>query len=230
MAQAAIANDPPGSPAADPAILLIHGHRQIRGGMQRFAHALRSDGHDAFGFRYDSMVHGLSRIVDDLERAARQTAGRTDGPMHFIGHSLGGLLIRALLARWRPPQLGRVVMMGTPHGGSEWADLSIRWGLGKRVLGPVADFLVTGRTPANEALLCPIDFPLGVIAGRTRFEPIIPVVLPRPNDGTVSVASTRIAGMAEHLVMPVTHAMMPSNAAVRAQAMHFLRCGRFDRG
>ncbi len=197
--------------------------------MGRFARWAEAEGFAALNLRYCSMTNALPAIVDALEPEVRAFAERTEGAIHFIGHSLGGLLIRALLNRFRPAALGRVVMMGTPHGGSEWADLSLRLRLGGRVLGPVGNFLTTKRHPDDEALLCPVDFPLGVIAGRTPWEPIIPPLLPRPNDGTVSVASTRIAGMTDHIVMPVTHAFMPSNVAVRRQAIAFLREGRFRR-
>ncbi len=210
-------------------IVFLHGHRQMMGGMGRFARWAEAEGFAALNLRYCSMTHALPDIVDALEPRIRDFADRTDGPLHLVGHSLGGLLIRALLSRYRPATLGRVVMMGTPHGGSEWADLSLRLRLGDRVLGPVGNFLTTTRHPDDEALLCPVDFPLGVIAGRTPWEPVIPRLLPRPNDGTVSVASTRIAGMTDHIVMPVTHAFMPSNAAVRRQVIAFLREGRFRR-
>lgn len=210
-------------------IVFLHGHRQMMGGMGRFARWAETQGYAALNVRYCSMTNALPAIVDALEPKVRAFADRTDGPLHLVGHSLGGLLIRALLRRWRPDNLGRVVMMGTPHGGSEWADLSLRLRLGNRVLGPVGNFLTTVRHPRDEALLAPVDFPLGIIAGRTPWEPLIPRILPRPNDGTVSVASTHINGMADHIVLSVTHALMPSNAAVRAQAIAFLREGRFRR-
>lgn len=210
-------------------IVFLHGHRQMMGGMTRFARAAEAQGFATLPIRYCSMTNDVPTIVDSVEREARAFAGGLDGPLHFVGHSLGGLLIRALFRCWRPGNLGRVVMMGTPHGGSEWADLSLRLRLGGRILGPVGNFLTTVRHPDDEALLAPIDFPLGVIAGRTPWEPLIPRLLPRPNDGTVSVASTHIDGMANHIVMPVTHALMPSNAAVRRQVITFLREGRFHR-
>lgn len=210
-------------------IVFLHGHRQMMGGMGRFARATEAQGFAALAIRYCSMSDDVPTIVDAVEREVRTFAACVDGPLHLVGHSLGGLLIRALLRRWRPDNLGRVVMMGTPHGGSEWADLSIRLRIGGRVLGQVGNFLTTTRHADDEALLAPVDFPLGVIAGRTPWEPLIPRLLPRPNDGTVSVASTHIEGMADHIVLPVTHALMPSNATVRAQVIAFLREGRFHR-
>ena len=73
------------------------------------------------------------------------------------------------------------------------------------------------------------DYPIGVIAGESSINPLSALILPRPNDGTVSVASTRLDGMTDHIVLPVSHTAMLMNRRVIAQTLAFLRDGRFTR-
>lgn len=198
------------------------------GSMRVFARHLERQGFRPTSFTYDSMRLDLGAMAESLaEHVAPLDGGR--GHIHFVGHSLGGLIIRAMIARARPERLGRVVMLGTPNAGSEWADLVVRLRLQRVFLGKVQGFLTTMRDAEDSELLGKVDFYLGVIAGATPFGPLVPTILPRPNDGTVSVQSTMVEGMIDHVVIPVTHAAMPINADVRMQTVHFLRNGFFNR-
>jgi hypothetical protein len=116
-------------------------------------------------------------------------------------------------------------MLAPPHGGSEWVDLLQRLRLEKFVLGPVSAHLST-RVVHN---MSPIDYPLGIIAGNRALDPFFPrFVIAHPNDGKVSVASTRIAGMSDHVVMPVSHTLMTANRAVAQMAIRFIATGGFE--
>lgn len=208
-------------------VVLLHGHRSMPGSMWRMARALRHVGYATLVARYPSDRANLSEIVDRLAPQIERFERSTPGPLHFVGHSLGGLVIRLHLARRRPAHLGRVVMIGTPNGGSEWADLIAKARLAPLLLGPVGRHLTTSRRVDDEAALGTTDYPVGVIAGDTRFRRFVPPLLPRPNDGTVAVASTAIAGMADHIVLPVTHAVLPLNTSVIRQTLAFLHDGAF---
>ena len=121
-------------------------------------------------------------------------------------------------------------MLAPPNGGSEWADLAIRLRLGRVVLGRVATMLQTRRAAMDEAQLGSVDFDLGIIAGDVAFDPLFPrLIMPKPNDGKVSVAATKIFGMLDHITLPASHPFMMNNRIVTQQVLAFLRRGQFDK-
>jgi pimeloyl-ACP methyl ester carboxylesterase len=151
-----------------------------------------------------------------------------DAPLHIVAHSMGGLVARALIHRQRPRRLGRVVMLGTPNGGSEIADFLDQHDLLRPILGQAAGALVTRRPAAVDSLFGPVDYPVGIIAGNRPILPIVPArLLPRPNDGKVSVASTCLPEAADHIILPLAHGMLPYHASAHHQIRHFLAHGRF---
>ncbi len=196
--------------------------------MLLIAHSLRRAGYrtlsPSYGFR-----RSMPAILDVLEPRLAAFARGGPGPLHIVTHSLGGLVARALITQNRPPGLGRVVMLAPPNCGSEIADILCRYQLDSAILGPVGRHLHTQRSRADEALLGKVDFELGVIAGDRPIAPILPRLLPRPNDGLVSVAATRLDGMADHITLPVDHTRMIHNRQVIMQTLAFLETGAFRR-
>nr|WP_246623323.1 alpha/beta hydrolase [Sphingomonas colocasiae] len=186
--------------------MLLHGHGRTGHSMRGLAATLRKAGYATLAPHYPAR-RSLNAIVDGLQPRVATFAAECGGPLHMVTHSLGGLVARALFKAHRPARAGRVVMLGAsgPH-------------------------LRTGRAAAEEAVLGPVDFDLGVIAGDRPIDPVFPrLLVPRPNDGKVSVSATRVAGMRDHIVLPVSHTLMVYDRRVRAQALAFLRNGRFSR-
>jgi hypothetical protein len=190
---------------------------------------------DAAGFAtrnigYPSRHKALSALADDIHPAIAPFAEANEGCTHFVCHSMGGLLARVYLARHRPARLGRVVMLGTPNGGSEIADVMKNWLPYRLYFGPAGQQLVTTRDATTEALLPPVDYPVGIIAGDRSLDPITSrFMLPGADDGRVTVARTRLDGMADHVVIPASHAFMIKNKEAIAQTVAFLKDGRFRR-
>lgn len=213
----------------DAGVVLLHGRGRTPLSMQLLALALRRA-----GYRTLSPYYGLRRampdIIDHLAPRIARFAATHDGPLHLVTHSLGGLVARALITADRPATLGRVVMLAPPNGGSELADLVTALGLEAAILGKVGPQLRTRRSAEAERLLGPVDFDLGIIAGNRAYDPLLAArVLPGSNDGKVSVTATRIAGMRDHIVLPVQHTFMLNDARVIAQVLAYLEAGAFAR-
>lgn len=174
---------------------------------------------------------GYRSVAGSLAASAAELAAYIDGvrgdTVHVVGHSLGGVLICAMLESCLPARVGRVVCLGSPLRGSRTAARLARWPGGRHLIGRcLADVHARG---GFEAWRDGVE--VGSIAGR------IPLGVgrllgpfPEPNDGTVGVAETRIAGLADHVVLPVSHVALLWSVEVAAQVEHFLHYGRFRHG
>jgi pimeloyl-ACP methyl ester carboxylesterase len=211
------------------AALLLHGYGRSGLSMGLLAARLEAAGWATFAPSYGFHT-ALTTILARLAGPVAEFAARHDR-LDIVTHSMGGLVARALLTAHRPPNLGRVVMCAPPNRGSELADLLVSLNLAHTILGPAHAHLVTRRTAEAEALLGPpntgVDYELGIIAGNRSLTPVPARLLPSPHDGKVSVQATHLAGMADHIVVPVPHSLMTAHPASTSQALHFLSEGRF---
>jgi pimeloyl-ACP methyl ester carboxylesterase len=209
-------------------IVLLHGIAKTARSMRPMQRALERAGYAVLNLTYPSRrrsIEDLAEIIrPDVERFASALDGAT---LHFVGHSMGGLLARVYIARYRPHGLGRVVMLGTPNGGSEVADTFKRFAVFRQLLGPAGLQLTTMERHAWKAELPPVDYPLGVIAGSRTVNPILSLIVARPNDGKVSIASTRLDGMADHVVVRKSHPFIAMGRVPIGHTLAFLREGRF---
>ncbi len=193
--------------------------------MQR---AVEAAGFTTLNLDYASRRKPLDALAEDIRPAIEGFAGHIDGSLHFVCHSMGGLLARVYLARYRPQRLGRVVMLGTPNGGSEIADRLKNFVPYRAFFGPAGQQLGTLRDADLSALLPPVDYAVGVVAGSRSIYPMAGTLLPKPHDGRVSVENTRLDGMADHVVVATTHPWLVRNGDAIARTIAFLRNGRFQ--
>lgn len=219
---------PASSAAALPeGVLLLHGILRRAASLRPLERAFAGAGYRTLNLDYPARRLPLAELVEVVRPAVAAFAGEVER-LHLVTHSMGGLLARALLTRGRPANLGRVVMLGPPNGGSEVADALRRRAAYRRILGPAGLELTTERDADLRALLGSVDYPLGIIAGDRSLYPLASwLLLPGANDGRVTVARTRVAGMTDHVTLHATHALMMRNRRVVRQALHFVRNERF---
>lgn len=214
---------------ADEVVIVLHGLARTPYSMWFVSRALRKAGYDVADWGYLS-VRG--NLADQIERLRPRLASlKGYKKVHGVGHSLGGLMLRGLLANSDLP-LGRLVMHGTPNQGAGMINRH-GWLFNRGPLNrPIIRDLRAGST-AIRALPVP-DMEIGIIAGIERNHPgnLIALLNKRifgdePHDGTVEVSSTRLPGMKEHLEVYANHSFISVNRSVIKATVNFIRTGKF---
>ena len=201
------------------AVVLVHGLWMKGPEMFLLRRRLRKAGYEVHQFSYRTVAHELGENARQLQAFVQPLQAQT---VHYVAHSLGGLVVRRLFHDNPEQRPGRIVTLGSPHTGSYVADRLSRSGLFRRLLG------CSLRPLRGELYAWSATHPLGSIAG-TLSVGVGWLVrdLPKPNDGTVAVAETQLPGMSDHLLVHTSHMAMLVSKTVAEQTLHFLRHGRF---
>lgn len=197
--------------------------------MRKMATALEASGFNTCNIDYPSTAYSIEELAIKFVGPAIAQCNRSSNPVHFVTHSMGGIMVRYLAKYDIVPRVGRVVMLAPPNQGSEAVDaLSDLW-LFEWINGPA------GLQLGTDSLSIPItldavDFELGVIAGNSSFSPVLSTIIEGEDDGKVSVERAQVQGMTDFLVLPVTHTFIMRDAETIRQTLYFIENGVFNQG
>jgi pimeloyl-ACP methyl ester carboxylesterase len=208
-------------------VILLHGLARSDGSLSTMAEALDEAGYTAVNHDYPSTTHTIEELAD-TEIVAALSKCPAEGQVHFVTHSMGGILVRQYLGKHELDRLGRVVMLGPPNKGSQVVDTLGDVPGFELINGPAGMQLGTGSTSVPNTLGA-ATFEVGIIAGTRSFNLILSTMLPNPDDGKVSVENTKLEGMQDHIALPVTHVFMMNDREVIEQTLYFLEHGAFER-
>ncbi|MFT5124649.1 MAG: triacylglycerol lipase [Kiritimatiellia bacterium] len=209
-------------------VVVLHGMGRTHHSMARVAHHFSRQGYTVINRSYpsrDKTIHVLSEewLHSLLEREITDPQVK----VHFVTHSLGGIVLRHYLKHHELPNLGRVVMLAPPNQGSELVPIMGRLPIYGWIVGPAGLELGIDED-AVPLQLGPATFELGVIAGNRSLNPVYSWMIPGPDDGKVSVARARLDGMRDFVTVPYSHTWLMNRKNSLQHMERFIRTGAFE--
>lgn len=211
-------------------VILLHGLGRTSISMLNLEAHLVEAGYRTVNYGYPSRYEKIEQIAKvHVPDAVSQCNSTSSGKIHFVTHSLGGIVIRQYLQTHELPTGSRIVMLSPPNHGSELPDRYKDESWYQWYTGPAGQQLTTkeGSLPNS---LKPINVEIGVIAGTKSMGSWLSSIIPGADDGVVSVKSTRLDEMKDFLLVPRTHTFIMESAEVHRQIEIFLQDGKFDHG
>jgi len=206
-------------------IVLLHGLMRGHRAMEPLARHLSAQGFSTLNVPYPSVTQPVEALVGHIRRAVEKIA--TDRPVHFLTHSMGGILARLILAEpaaWHP---GRLLMLAPPSSGSEIVDRLGRHRFFARCLGPAGRALRSDGLPTTLPAL-PANLEAAVIMGRRSSLPFFRHLLEKENDGIVSVSRGAFPGLKGFSVVDADHTFIPLHPEVWRRSALFLKSGEWE--
>ena len=216
------------SPSAEE-VILLHGLARTNRSMLKVESELQKKGYQTYNCNYPSTKQPIQLLAEIFISQAIDYCEKTYQPdrIHFVTHSMGGILTRYYLSQHLLSKLGRVVMLAPPNAGSELVDWLSGLPLFNLINGPAGKQLGTTESSLPNSLGA-ADYEVGVIAGNKSFNVLTSVLIGTENDGKVSTNSAKLDGMADYIVLPYTHTFMMNRREVIDQILNFLEVGKFD--
>jgi triacylglycerol lipase len=220
----------PQEPGLNECVILIHGLGRTYHSMKKMQNKLTQAGYHTVNLDYPSRKQTIEELAGNhIPPVIEECAHFNPDKIHFVTHSMGGIMVRMALKQSRPERLGRIVMLSPPNGGSEAVDdLKKRWYFGW-VNGPAGQQLSTAEHSVPNRL-GPVDYPVGIIAGNEQafFDIWLLSFFQGANDGKVSVERTKVEGMTDFIVVPQSHSFIMNAEYVQDETIHFLKNGYFS--
>lgn len=210
-------------------VILLHGLGRTEQSMAKIKTRLDKEGYQTVNYGYPSTEQNIRELADTHVSAAVNICERqSPDKIHFVTHSLGGILVRQYLQNHSIPDCGRVVMLSPPNKGSEIAEKLKDTFLYKSITGPAGQQLGTGENSVPNTL-SPIHVEVGIITGNRSFDPWFSFMIEGDDDGKVSVEHSRLEEMNDFLVVESAHAFIMRNTEVIDQIVFYLMNGKFKR-
>jgi len=207
-------------------VVFLHGLARTSASMEKAAATFEESGYVVANIDYPSRFFPIEKLAPlaietGLEKCPAESV------VHFVTHSLGGILVRYYLEQNDISNLGRVLMFAPPNKGSEVVD-SLRHFPGFGAINGPAGYQLGTDKDSVPLMLGPVDYEVGVIAGTRTFNPILSQYLKNPDDGKISVENTKVAGMTDFLVVPHSYPFIMKSSDAIEQAFSFIETGQFE--
>lgn len=208
-------------------VVLIHGFLRMPSSMENMAKFLNENGYRTINIDYPSHKYDIDTVADKfLKPAILGYCPEPDRQIHFVTHSLGGLILRHYLKDNQPENLRKIVMIAPPNKGSELADLLNENPFGEKLLGPILPELTT----QIQNLPPKIDIPeikIGIIAGTKSINPLANKIIKGKHDSTVSVESTKMENMTDFMEIERSHTFITDQEEVKTAVLNFFTTEKF---
>jgi hypothetical protein len=207
-------------------VVLLHGMARSSKAMNKMEKVLKTEGYTVINVDYPSTSASIEALTKQIFKTLEPKIKKAE-TVHFVTHSMGGIILRHYLQDHELPNLGRVVMLAPPSRGSEVPDKLGKFMLYQWINGPAGNQLGTGSNSLPLRLKTPA-FELGIIAGDRSINPILSMLIPGPDDGKVALKRVKPPRYSDYLQLHTTHACMMWNRKVIAQTLSFLDHGQFN--
>ena len=209
-------------------VILLHGINRSSSSMEKFEKHFQKNNYNTLNVDYASRKYTIEVLAERLDKKIKATIPK-NAKINFVTHSMGGLLARYYIEKHQPKNLNRVVLVAPPNHGSEMADYLMNNAAYQVAFGPAGQQLGTGKNSISNKLLKTVDYNVGVIAANETIDPLSSYIIPGDDDGKVSIESTKIKGMKDHIILDTDHLFIVVNKDAMKQSLYFLKNGKFDK-
>ncbi len=210
-------------------VIVLHGMGRTKNSMNRIEKSLVKDNYNVWNESYPSRSESIEKLaVEHIEKGLAFCNKAKAETIHFVTHSLGGIMVRYYLQEHKIDNLGKIVMLSPPNKGSEVADFLKDVYVYKLAMGPAGQQLGTDSNSLPKSMRS-IDANVGIITGNKTLDPWFSPLIPGADDGKVSVESAKLEEMSDFMVVESTHAFIMRNALVIDQIKYFLKHGIFKK-